>query len=191
MYFWWSCWFSQAETSHSCNKSLYIVQGRMYWKIWIFPPQSSRLDEASLIFIMIVYLQVDIKNFHNILSLFFLWFSRGMIHLRNELFSFREQSFDIAEEVSKCQLYINEVCYLLWTFSALLDHLNINLSSFVANALWCVFYIYLQYQDSMSQKMFANAGGIKPPVNPIYSSPNTLVEMTLGYVLCYSSRWNV
>ncbi|XP_073476212.1 serine/threonine-protein kinase TBK1 isoform X1 [Aquarana catesbeiana] len=69
---------------------------------------------------------------------------RKMIHLRKQLFTLRNQCFDIAEEVSKCQHYINE------------------------------------YQDSMPQKMFANPGGIKPPVNPVYASPNTLVEMTLG-----------
>ncbi|KAM5170615.1 serine/threonine-protein kinase TBK1 isoform 1-T2 [Mantella aurantiaca] len=69
---------------------------------------------------------------------------RKMIQLRKQLFTLRNQCFDIAEEVSKCQHYINE------------------------------------YQDSMPQKIFANPGGIKPTVNPIYSSPNTLVEMTLG-----------
>nr|DBA31092.1 TPA: hypothetical protein GDO54_007000 [Pyxicephalus adspersus] len=69
---------------------------------------------------------------------------RKMILLRKQLFTLRNQCFDIAEEVSKCQHYINE------------------------------------YQDRMPQKIFANPGGIKPPVNPIYTSPNTLVEMTLG-----------
>ncbi|XP_018431889.1 PREDICTED: serine/threonine-protein kinase TBK1 [Nanorana parkeri] len=69
---------------------------------------------------------------------------RKMILLRKQLFTLRNQCFDIAEEVSKCQHYISE------------------------------------YQENMPQKMFANPGGIKPPVNQIYSSPNTLVEMTLG-----------
>ncbi|KAG8577977.1 hypothetical protein GDO81_010346 [Engystomops pustulosus] len=69
---------------------------------------------------------------------------RKMMLLRKQLFSLKSQCFDIAEEVSKCQHYINE------------------------------------YQENMPQKMFANPGGIKPTVNPIYTSPNTLVEMTLG-----------
>ncbi|XP_063783612.1 serine/threonine-protein kinase TBK1 isoform X2 [Pseudophryne corroboree] len=69
---------------------------------------------------------------------------RQMILLRKQLFTLKSQSFDIAEEVSKCQHYINE------------------------------------YQESIAQKMFSNSGGIKPAVNTIYTSPNTLVEMTLG-----------
>ncbi|XP_040265322.1 serine/threonine-protein kinase TBK1 [Bufo bufo] len=69
---------------------------------------------------------------------------RKMMLLRKKLITLKNQCFDIAEEVSKCQHYINE------------------------------------YQENMPQKMFANPGGIKPTVNPIYTSPNTLVEMTLG-----------
>ncbi|KAM4039138.1 serine/threonine-protein kinase TBK1 [Anomaloglossus baeobatrachus] len=69
---------------------------------------------------------------------------RKMMLLRKQLFTVKSQCFDIAEEVSKCQHYINE------------------------------------YQENMPQKMFPNPGGIKPTVNPIYTSPNTLVEMTLG-----------
>ncbi|XP_041444564.1 serine/threonine-protein kinase TBK1-like isoform X2 [Xenopus laevis] len=69
---------------------------------------------------------------------------RKMIHVRKQLFSVKSQCFDIEEELSKCQLYIN------------------------------------QYQEKMSPNMFAAPGGIKSGVNPIYSSPNTLVEMTLG-----------
>ncbi|KAE8615489.1 hypothetical protein XENTR_v10008533 [Xenopus tropicalis] len=69
---------------------------------------------------------------------------RKMIHVRKQLFSLKSQCFEIEEEVSKCQHYIN------------------------------------QYQEKMSPKMFAAPGGIKSAVNPIYSSPNTLVEMTLG-----------
>lgn len=69
---------------------------------------------------------------------------RKMMLLRKQLFTLKNQCFDIAEEVSKCQHYISE------------------------------------YQENMPQKMFANPGGIKPTGNPIYSSPNTLVEMTLG-----------
>ncbi|XP_069830771.1 serine/threonine-protein kinase TBK1 [Dendropsophus ebraccatus] len=69
---------------------------------------------------------------------------RKMMLLRKQLFTLKSQCFDIAEEVTKCQLYINE------------------------------------YQENMPQKVFANPGGIKPTVNPIYTSPNTLVEMTLG-----------
>ncbi|XP_075065585.1 serine/threonine-protein kinase TBK1 [Mixophyes fleayi] len=69
---------------------------------------------------------------------------RKMILLRKQLFTLKSQCFDIAEEVSKCQHYINE------------------------------------YQETIAQKMFANSGGIKPTVNTIYTSPNTLVEMTLG-----------
>ncbi|XP_077121329.1 serine/threonine-protein kinase TBK1 [Ranitomeya variabilis] len=69
---------------------------------------------------------------------------RKMMLLRKQLFTLKSQCFDIAEEVSKCQHYINE------------------------------------YQENMPQKMFPNPGGIKPTVNPTYTSPNTLVEMTLG-----------
>ncbi|XP_053318026.1 serine/threonine-protein kinase TBK1 [Spea bombifrons] len=69
---------------------------------------------------------------------------RKTIVLRKQLLTLTSQCFDIEEEVTKCQHYIN------------------------------------QYQETMPQKMFAAPGGIKPAVNPIYSSPNTLVEMTLG-----------
>ncbi|NP_001086516.1 serine/threonine-protein kinase TBK1 [Xenopus laevis] len=69
---------------------------------------------------------------------------RKMIHVRKQLFSIKSKCFDIEEEASKCQHYIN------------------------------------QYQEKMSPKMFAAPSGMKSAVNPIYSSPNTLVEMTLG-----------
>ncbi|KAM4747826.1 serine/threonine-protein kinase TBK1 [Rhinophrynus dorsalis] len=69
---------------------------------------------------------------------------RKMVLLRKQLLPLTSQCFDIEEEVSKCQHYINE------------------------------------YQETMPPKVFAASSGIKPAVNPIYSSPNTLVEMTLG-----------
>ncbi|KAM8973388.1 serine/threonine-protein kinase TBK1 [Pelodytes ibericus] len=46
-------------------------------------------------------------------------------------------------------------------------------------AMKCQRYIN-EYQETMPQKMFATPGGLKPAGNPTYSSPNTLVEMTLG-----------
>ncbi|KAG8447019.1 hypothetical protein GDO86_014460 [Hymenochirus boettgeri] len=69
---------------------------------------------------------------------------RKMIHVRKSLLSLTNQCFDLEEEVTKCQHYIN------------------------------------QYQEKISPKMFATPSGIKSTVNTIYSSPNTLVEMTLG-----------
>ncbi|XP_053545760.1 serine/threonine-protein kinase TBK1-like [Bombina bombina] len=69
---------------------------------------------------------------------------RKMHVLRKQLLALTRQCFDIEDEVSKCEHYINE------------------------------------YQQTMPQKIFATSGGIKPTVNPIYTSPNTLVEMTLG-----------
>ncbi|MEE6480467.1 hypothetical protein FKM82_012582 [Ascaphus truei] len=69
---------------------------------------------------------------------------RKMLVLGKQLSTLSNQCFDIEEEVSKCQHYINE------------------------------------YQETVPQKMFAASSGIKSAVNPIYPSPNTLVEMTLG-----------
>ncbi|KAM4678197.1 serine/threonine-protein kinase TBK1 [Discoglossus pictus] len=69
---------------------------------------------------------------------------KKMVVLRKQLLTVTSQCYDIEDEVTKCEHYINE------------------------------------YQQTMPQKMFASSSGIKPAVNPIYSSPNTLVEMTLG-----------
>uniref|UniRef100_A0A8C5QMH4 Serine/threonine-protein kinase TBK1 n=1 Tax=Leptobrachium leishanense TaxID=445787 RepID=A0A8C5QMH4_9ANUR len=71
------------------------------------------------------------------------WF-RKVVLLRKQLLTLTNQCFDIEEEVTKCQHYVNE------------------------------------FQESVSQKMFVAPPGMKPAANPMYSSPNTLVEMTLG-----------
>lgn len=43
----------------------------------------------------------------------------------------------------------------------------------------CQHYVN-EFQESVSRKMFVSPPGMKPAANPMYSSPNTLVEMTLG-----------
>lgn len=98
----------QAEAEFTCHKSHLSVQRWMCQQVWDIFGQGRGLDEARDWFIRVQHRDSTMILLIAFLKYFF-FASRKMLHLRKQLLTITRQCFDIEEEVSKYQDYINEV----------------------------------------------------------------------------------